>query len=108
MQHHDEDEEKEFYKLLPANKAGHLCQSWQSCSNLHEIQTVYYVLGNPHMMMPHHIIDDDDDHDVMHQHQLYDTKQSILSAACLYTQLHEYTLLLQPQNQDIVDHYSDY
>ncbi len=33
----EEEEEEAFYKLLPANKAEHLCQSWQSCSNLHEI-----------------------------------------------------------------------
>ena len=26
-----EEEEEEFYKLLPANKADHLCQLWQSC-----------------------------------------------------------------------------
>ena len=25
----EEEEEEEFYKLLPANKADHLCQSWQ-------------------------------------------------------------------------------
>ena len=36
-----EEEEEEFYKLLPANKADHLCQLWQSCSDLHKIQTVY-------------------------------------------------------------------
>ena len=34
------EEEEEFYKLLPANKADHLCQLWQSCSDLHKIQTV--------------------------------------------------------------------
>lgn len=26
------------------------CQSWQSCANLHEIWTVYYVMENPHMI----------------------------------------------------------
>ena len=41
-------EEEEFYKLLPANKADHLCQSWQSCSDLHKIQTVYDIVENPH------------------------------------------------------------
>ena len=44
----EEEEEEEFYKLLPANKADHLCQLWQSCSDLHEIQTVYDILENPH------------------------------------------------------------
>ena len=34
------DEEEEHYKLLPASKADHLCQFWQSCSDLHLIQTV--------------------------------------------------------------------
>ena len=28
---------KGFYKLLPANKTDHLCQLWQSCSDLHEM-----------------------------------------------------------------------
>ena len=41
-------EEEEFYKLLPANKADHLCQLWQSCSDLHNIQTVYDIVENPH------------------------------------------------------------
>ena len=31
-----EEEEEGFYKILPANTADHLCQSWQSCSNHHE------------------------------------------------------------------------
>ena len=39
-----------FYKILPANTADHLCQSWQLCSNHHEVQTVYYVVKNPHMI----------------------------------------------------------
>ena len=26
-----EEEEEEFYKLRPANKTDHLCQSWQYC-----------------------------------------------------------------------------
>ena len=43
-----EEEEEEFYKLLPANKADHLCQLWQSCSDLHKIQTVYDLVENPH------------------------------------------------------------
>ena len=43
-----EEEEEEFYKLLPANKADHLCQLWQSCSDLHKIQTVYDIVENPH------------------------------------------------------------
>ena len=38
-----DEEEEEFYKLLPANKADHLCQLWQSCSDLHKIQTVYDI-----------------------------------------------------------------
>ena len=42
------EEEEEFYKLLPANKADHLCQLWQSCSDLHKIQTVYDIVENPH------------------------------------------------------------
>ena len=29
-----EEEDEEFYKLRPANKADHLCQLWQSSSNL--------------------------------------------------------------------------
>ena len=33
----EEEEEKGFYKFLPANTADRLCQSWQSCSNHHEI-----------------------------------------------------------------------
>ena len=33
-------EEEEDYKLLPANKADHLCCLEQTCSNLFEIQTV--------------------------------------------------------------------
>ena len=42
---------EEFYKLLPANKADHLCQLWQSCSDLHKIQTVYdNVKGNMRIM----------------------------------------------------------
>ena len=44
----EEEEEEEFYKLLPANKADHLCQLWQSCSDLHKIQTVYDIVENPH------------------------------------------------------------
>ena len=44
----EEEEEEEFYKLLPANKADHFCQSWQSCSDLHKIQTVYDIVDNPH------------------------------------------------------------
>ena len=40
--------EEEFYKLLPANKADHLCQLWQSCSDLHKIQTVHDIVENPH------------------------------------------------------------
>ena len=32
-----EEEEEGFYKFLPANTADRLCQSWQSCSNHHEI-----------------------------------------------------------------------
>ena len=28
---HPEEEEEEFYKLRPANKTDHLCQSWQHC-----------------------------------------------------------------------------
>ena len=44
----DIEEEEEFYKLLPANKADHLCQLWQSCSDLHKIQTVYDIVENPH------------------------------------------------------------
>ena len=43
-----EEEEEKFYKLLPANKADHLCQLWQSCSDLHKIQTVYDIVENPH------------------------------------------------------------
>ena len=39
----DRIEEEEFYKLLPANKADHLCQLWQSCSDLYKIQTVYDI-----------------------------------------------------------------
>jgi len=35
---------KTFYKILPATTAAttadHLCQSWQSCSIHHEIQTM--------------------------------------------------------------------
>ena len=27
----EEEEEEEFYKLRPANKTDHLCQSWQYC-----------------------------------------------------------------------------
>ena len=46
--HGSQEEEEEFYKLLPANKADHLCQLWQSCSDLHKIQTVYDVVENPH------------------------------------------------------------
>ena len=42
-----EGEEEEFYKLLPANKADHLCQLWQSCSDLHKIQTAYDIVDNP-------------------------------------------------------------
>ena len=42
------EEDEEFYKLLPANKADHLCQLWQSCSDLHKIQTVYDIVENPH------------------------------------------------------------
>ena len=38
------EEEEEFYKLLPANKADRLCQPWQSCSDLHKIQAVYVVV----------------------------------------------------------------
>ncbi len=34
---HLEEEEEGFYKFLPANTADRLCQSWQSCSNHHEI-----------------------------------------------------------------------
>ena len=45
-----EEEEEEFYKLLPANKADHLCQLWQSCSDLHKIQTVYDIVENPHLI----------------------------------------------------------
>ena len=45
---HGCEEEEEFYKLLPANKADHLCQLWQSCSDLHKIQTVYDIVENPH------------------------------------------------------------
>ena len=30
-QEEEEEEEEGFYKLLPANKADHLCQLWQSC-----------------------------------------------------------------------------
>ena len=37
------EEEEEFYKLLPANKADHLCQLWQSCSDLHESSSRGYV-----------------------------------------------------------------
>ena len=44
----NDSEEEEVYKLLPANKANHLCQLWQSCSDLHEIQTVYGIVENPH------------------------------------------------------------
>ena len=44
----EEEEEEEFYKLLPANQADHLCQLWQSCSDLHKIQTVYDIVENPH------------------------------------------------------------
>ncbi len=33
----EEEEEEGFYKFLPANTADRLCQSWQSCSNHHEI-----------------------------------------------------------------------
>ena len=44
----EEEEEEEFYKLLPANKADHLCQLWQSCSDLYKIQTVYDIVENPH------------------------------------------------------------
>ena len=44
----EEEEEEEFYKLLPAKKADHLCQLWQSCSDLHKIQTVYDIVENPH------------------------------------------------------------
>jgi len=43
-------QEEGFYKFLPANTADRLCQSWQSCSNHHEIQTVYYVVENPDMI----------------------------------------------------------
>ena len=39
----EEEEEEDFYKLLPANKADHLCQS-----DLHKIQTVYDIVENPH------------------------------------------------------------
>jgi len=46
----EEEEEEGFYKFLPANTADCLCQSWQSCSNHHEIWTVYYVLENPDMI----------------------------------------------------------
>ena len=31
MAAHSEEEEEEFYKLRPANKTDHLCQSWQYC-----------------------------------------------------------------------------
>ena len=33
----EEEEEEEDHKLLPADKADHLCQLWQSCSDLHKI-----------------------------------------------------------------------
>ncbi|DBA96010.1 TPA: hypothetical protein ACH3X1_001514 [Trebouxia sp. C0004] len=33
----EEEEEEGFYKILPANTADHLCQSWPSCSDHHEI-----------------------------------------------------------------------
>ena len=43
------EEEQEFYKLLPANnlKTDLLYQLWQSCSNLHKIQTVYDIAETP-------------------------------------------------------------
>ena len=41
-------EQEAFYKLLPANKADHLCQLWQSFSDLHKIQTVCDIVENPH------------------------------------------------------------
>ena len=40
-----EEKEEEFCKLLPANKANHLCQLWQSCSDLHKVQTICAVVG---------------------------------------------------------------
>ena len=43
----EEEEEEGFYKILPANTADHMCQSWQSCSNHHEVQTVYSVCCKP-------------------------------------------------------------
>ena len=44
------EEGEEFYKLLPANKADCLRQLWQSCSDLHRIETVYDIVENPHML----------------------------------------------------------
>ena len=34
---HNTEEKEGFYNFLPADTADRLCQSWQSCSNHHEI-----------------------------------------------------------------------
>ena len=39
-------EEEEFYKLRPANKTDHLCQSWQYCHMFMKFR-VYNVIQNP-------------------------------------------------------------
>ena len=46
-----QEEEEEFHKFLPAHKikADHLCQLWQSCSDLYQLQTVFDIAENPQM-----------------------------------------------------------
>ena len=45
---------KEFYKLRPANKTDHLCQSWQHCHmfmKFRQSTDVYNVVQNPQVIL---------------------------------------------------------